>query len=60
LGIQPRVAQVAGGLTTDQVVLARVKELLEGTPEYLERELGKKEQFKMTNGLLPSLTTVLC
>ena len=25
----------------------------------LERELGKKEQFKMTNGLLPSITTVL-
>jgi len=50
---------VAGGLTTDQVVLLRVKELLEGTPGYLERENGKKEMFKMNNGLLPSLTTVL-
>lgn len=60
LSIQPRVAASAGGMTTDQIVLARVKELLDGTPGYLERELGKKEQFKMTNGLLPSLTTVLC
>lgn len=59
LSIQPRVAQVAGGLSTDQIVLLRVKDLLEGTPGYLEREVGKKEQFKMTNGLLPSLTTVL-
>jgi len=39
--------------------LLRCKDLLEGTPGYLEREVGKKEQFKMTNGLLPSLTTVL-
>lgn len=28
-------------------------------PEVLDRELGKKEQFKQTNGLYPSLTTVL-
>jgi dynein heavy chain, axonemal len=28
-------------------------------PEYLLREDGKKEQFKTTNGLLPSLSTVL-
>lgn len=28
-------------------------------PALLDRDLGKKEQFKQTNGLLPSLTTVL-
>jgi hypothetical protein len=32
---------------------------LDDLPATLERENGKKEQFKMTNGLLPSLTTVL-
>lgn len=48
-----------GGMTPDQVVLLRVKQLLDEVPGDLEREQGKKEQFKMNNGLLPSLTTVL-
>jgi hypothetical protein len=40
-------------------VLAKVKQLLDELPAILDRDLGKKEQFKQTNGLLPSLTTVL-
>lgn len=40
-------------------MLAKCKQLLDDLPATLERENGKKEQFKMTNGLLPSLTTVL-
>jgi len=40
-------------------VLIRIKGIAEEIPGNLERENGKKEQFKMTNGLLPSLTTVL-
>jgi len=59
LSIQSRIASGAGGLTPDQIVLAKCKQLLEEMPGDLEREVGKKEQFKMTNGLLPSLTTVL-
>lgn len=59
LGIQPRIASVAGGLSPDQIVLARSKQLLDDTPESLDREEGKKEMFKTTNNLLPSLTTVL-
>lgn len=46
-------------MTPDEVVLAKVKSLLDDLPEILDREMGKKEQFKTTNGLLPSLTTVL-
>jgi dynein heavy chain, axonemal len=33
--------------------------LMDEMPVFLDRDLGKKEQFKQTNGLLPSLTTVL-
>lgn len=43
LSIQSRVASGAGGLTPDQVVLAKCKQLCEEMPEYLERENGKKE-----------------
>jgi len=59
LSIQSRVATGLGGMTPDQIVLAKVKALLDDLPEVLDRENGKKEQFKTTNGLLPSLTTVL-
>jgi len=40
-------------------VLTRCQQLQDTVPGDLIREEGKKEQFKMTNGLLPSLTTVL-
>jgi len=46
-------------MTTDEVVLARCKQLQDELPAILDREIGKKEQFKTTNGLYPSLTTVL-
>jgi dynein heavy chain len=46
-------------MTTDEVVLARCKQLADDLPGLLDRELGKKEQFKTSNGLYPSLTTVL-
>lgn len=46
-------------MTPDEIVLAKVKSLLDDLPEILDRDMGKKEQFKTTNGLLPSLTTVL-
>lgn len=59
LSIQSRVAGAAGGLTPDQIVLAKTKDFMDQLPEILDRELGKKEQFKQTNGLYPSLTTVL-
>jgi dynein heavy chain len=59
LSIQSRISTGAGGLTPDQIVLQKCKQLEEELPGLLERELGKKEQFKMTNGLLPSITTVL-
>ena len=59
LSIQPRVGGGGGGLTPDQIVLARVKEIAEQVPENLDRATGKKELFKTTNALLPSLTTVL-
>lgn len=59
LSIQPRIASSGGGMTPDEVVLERIKQLQEEIPEPLDREDGKKEMFKATNGLLPSLTTVL-
>jgi len=59
LGIQPRVSSAGGGMTPDEVVLARLAQLAEDTPAALDRDEGKKEMFKTTNGLLPSLTTVL-
>jgi len=46
-------------LTPDEIVLALVAEFQEQIPEGLDREDGKKEMFKATNNLLPSLTTVL-
>jgi dynein heavy chain len=59
LSIQPRVAGGTGGMTPDEIVLARISQLQEEMPENLDRDEGKKEMFKSTNGLLPSLTTVL-
>ena len=60
LSIQPRVTNAQGGLTPEQMVLERIEALQKDIPELLDREAnGKKEIFKMHNGLLPSLTTVL-
>ena len=46
LDIQPRVSSSKGGMTPDEIVLTRCKQLLEDTPENLEREHGKKEMFR--------------
>lgn len=46
-------------MTTDEIVLLKQKQLIEDLPEELQLETGKKEQFKITNGLYASLTTVL-
>ena len=59
LSIQPRVGGGGGGLSPEQMVLARSKEILEQVPEDLEKSRGMKDLFKTNNGLLPSLTTVL-
>jgi dynein heavy chain len=59
LSIQSRIASGGGGMTTDEIVLAKAKQLLDELPERMNLNDGKKEQFKMTNNLYPSLTTVL-
>lgn len=59
LSIQPRVGGGGEGLTPEQIVLERGKAILAEIPGDLERADGLKELFKATNGLLPSLSTVL-
>lgn len=59
LSIQSRISSGGGGMTTDEIVLAKAKSLLETLPERMDLANGKKDQFKMTNNLYPSLTTVL-
>lgn len=60
LSIQPRVAgSSAGGLTPDEIVLEKSKQLTENIPPNLDLSEGLKELFKKQNDLLPSLTTVL-
>ena len=60
LSIQPRVGGGSGGgLTPDEVVLEKAKALTENIPPNLDRAEGLKDLFKTSNGLLPSLTTVL-
>lgn len=46
-------------MTTDEIVLQKQKQLLDQLPDELDINSGKKDQFKMTNGLYASLTTVL-
>ena len=46
-------------MSPEQLVLERIANLQLNIPNKLNQEDGKKEIFKMTNGLLPSLTTVL-
>lgn len=45
LSIQPRLAQAAGGLTPDAIVLEKGKELLEQLPEPLDQRAGAKHLF---------------
>ena len=59
LSIQPRVTSGGDGLSPEQIVLERARHLAAMIPENLDRANGQKEQFKMTNNLLPSITTVL-
>jgi len=54
------VAAGAGGLTPDEIILERSKDILEQLPETLDKANGLAEIFKMNaHGILPSLTTVL-
>jgi len=60
LSIQPRLATAAGGLTPDEIVLEKSKELLEKLPGILDKSTGSKELFIVNEqGLIPSLSTVL-
>jgi len=60
LSIQPRLATVAGGLSPDQIVMQKAKDLLEQLPETLDKRNGLKELFTPNEqGLIPSLSTVL-
>lgn len=60
LSIQPRVAGGSGGLTPDEIVLGKSKELLEQLPEILDKATGNKELFvRNAQGLIPSFSTVL-
>jgi hypothetical protein len=45
LSIQPRLATAAGGLTPDEIVLEKSKELLEKLPGLLDRATASKELF---------------
>ena len=40
LGIQPRLATAAGGVTPDEIVLEKSKEFLDSLPELLEQKDG--------------------
>lgn len=46
-------------MSPEQQVLQKATELFNAIPENLDRALGHKDQFKTTNNLLPSITTVL-
>jgi dynein heavy chain len=45
LGIQPRLATAAGGMTPDEIVLEKSKEFLDGLPDLLDQRDGLKELF---------------
>lgn len=59
LSIQPRVGGAGGGMTPDEMVLSKSRQIAERIPELLDKANAKKELMKTQNGLLPSLTTVL-
>lgn len=60
LGIQPRLSGAGGGLTPDQIVLEKAKDLSERLPAVLDKDAGLKELFQANSqGIIPSLSTVL-
>lgn len=60
LSIQPRETGGAGGMTPDEIVLSKSKELLESLPATLEKAEGLKELFVANSqGIIASLSTVL-
>jgi dynein heavy chain len=60
LSIQPREVGGAGGLTPDEIVIEKSKELLEKLPAILEKEEGEKALFiANSQGIIASLSTVL-
>lgn len=61
LSIQPREVGGAGGMTPDEIVLEKSKELLDKLPAVLEKAEGLKELFVAMNaqGIIASLSTVL-
>jgi dynein heavy chain len=62
LSIQPRVTGGAGGMTPDEIVTGKARELLEQLPINLDHmaEGVKKELFhRNAQGLIPSFSTVL-
>jgi len=60
LSIQPRLSGAGGGLTPDQIVLAKAKDLSERLPAVLDKDEGLKELFQANSqGIIPSLSTVL-
>lgn len=60
LSIQPREVGGAGGMTPDEIVIEKSKELLENLPSILEKEEGEKSLFVANSqGIIPSLSTVL-
>jgi len=60
ISIQPRVAGgKGGGLSPDEIIVEKAKQITEQIPPNLERADGLKDLFKSHNNLLPSLTTVL-
>lgn len=60
LSIQPRETGGAGGLTPDEIVLEKAKDLLERLPSTLEKNEGDKNLFiANAQGIIASLSTVL-
>jgi len=60
LSIQPREVGGAGGMTPDEIVIEKSKELLEKLPAILELGEGNKDLFVANaQGIIASLSTVL-
>ena len=60
LSIQPREVGGAGGMTPDEIVTEKSKELLDQLPAILEQAEGDKQLFVANaQGIIPSLSTVL-
>ena len=60
LDIQPRLIGGGGGMTPDEIVIAKSAELLEQLPDLLDQREGLPELFiRNDQGLIPSLSTVL-